>query len=431
MENKMLITHIFLKNGKSVKDFRNMTPVMDGDAVKLAKYYEENSSDGILLFDLSKDKWEHTENIETIRRICSSVDIPLVCGGHIETEDDIRNLLRSGSKKVFLNMSKQSNVDMLKTIGESFDREDIAVCINEFSTLQEITELINKNASLVFLFGDNRHLYDAVNSLPLRTVPIISVPNYERVVALLRHENVAGVSGNAISNLDVDLPKLRQEASARGVNLQKCECRFAWQDLKLNSDQMIPVIVQDYKTQQVLMMAYMNEEAFKQTLVTGRMTYFSRSRQKLWIKGETSGHFQYVKQILIDCDNDTLLAKVAQVGAACHTGNRSCFYRELVPQKADARNTFTVFENMLNAIRDQKENPVKDSYTNSLFDKGLDRILKKIGEKSLGLIFACKDDSQIETEQQACDLLYHLMVLMVQLGISWDDITAELLKNKD
>ena len=109
---------------------------------------------------------------------------------------------------------------------------------------------------------------------------------------------------------------------------------LSWDELKKNSDGMVPVIVQDHETKDVLMMAYMNREAYEMTLRTGRMTYFSRSRQMIWIKGETSGHAQYVKELRIDCDNDTLLATVEQVGAACHTGNRSCFYRFLQQDKA-------------------------------------------------------------------------------------------------
>ena len=107
-------------------------------------------------------------------------------------------------------------------------------------------------------------------------------------------------------------------------------CSLSWEDLKKNSDGMVPVIVQDAENLEVLMMAYMNREAYEHTLTSGRMTYYSRSRQALWIKGETSGHFQDVKELRIDCDNDTILAMVHQTGAACHTGNRSCFYRKLV-----------------------------------------------------------------------------------------------------
>ena len=110
---------------------------------------------------------------------------------------------------------------------------------------------------------------------------------------------------------------------------QALKCVFTWADFKTNSDGMVPVVVQDAENDEVLMLAYMNEEAFETTLRLGKMTYWSRSRNELWTKGLSSGHVQYVKQLLIDCDNDTILAKVEQVGAACHTGNRTCFYRTL------------------------------------------------------------------------------------------------------
>lgn len=110
---------------------------------------------------------------------------------------------------------------------------------------------------------------------------------------------------------------------------------LSWSDFKLNSEGLIPVVVQDYRSDQVLMVAYMNEEAFQNTLKTGKMTYWSRSRQELWIKGLTSGHFQYVRSLFLDCDNDTLLARVHQIGAACHTGSRSCFFKPLIIEKGE------------------------------------------------------------------------------------------------
>ena len=128
------------------------------------------------------------------------------------------------------------------------------------------------------------------------------------------------------------------------VNLKSS---IAWSDFKLNSDGMVPVIAQDYQTNEVLMLAYMNEEAFNQTVKTGRMTYYSRSRQKLWLKGETSGHFQYVKSLTIDCDLDTLLAKVDQVGSACHTGNPTCFFQPIVGSDNNEKSPVQVFEHVL------------------------------------------------------------------------------------
>ena len=138
------------------------------------------------------------------------------------------------------------------------------------------------------------------------------------------------------------------------------------------------------------MLAYMNEEAFNQTVKTGRMTYYSRSRQKLWLKGETSGHFQYVKSLTIDCDLDTLLAKVDQVGAACHTGNPTCFFQPIVGSDNNEKSPVQVFEHVYQTIIDRKNNPKEGSYTNYLFEQGQDKILKKIGEEATGIVIASK-----------------------------------------
>ena len=189
---------------------------------------------------------------------------------------------------------------------------------------------------------------------------------------------------------------------------------------------MVPVVVQDYKTQEVLMVAYMNQEAFEATVRSGRMTYFSRSRQELWVKGLTSGHFQYVKELQVDCDNDTLLAKVHQIGAACHTGNRSCFYRTILKKEYDETNPLKVFEDVYGVIEDRKIHPKEGSYTNYLFDKGIDKILKKVGEEATEIIIAAKNPDPEEIKYEISDFLYHVMVLMAERGVTWEDITKEL-----
>ena len=174
------------------------------------------------------------------------------------------------------------------------------------------------------------------------------------------------------------------------------------------------------------MMAYMNKESFEQTIKTGRMTYWSRSRQELWIKGETSGHYQYVKELRLDCDHDTILAKVRQEGAACHTGNYSCFYTELMKKEYDDTNPYSVFEDVYNIIMDRKEHPKEGSYTNYLFDKGIDKILKKCGEEATEIVIAAKNPEVEELKYEISDFLYHCMVLMAERGVDWKDITKEL-----
>ena len=202
--------------------------------------------------------------------------------------------------------------------------------------------------------------------------------------------------------------------------------KMSFDEFKLNSDGMLTVVVQDHKTNEVLMVAYMTKEAYDKTIETGIMTYYSRSRDELWIKGETSGHFQYVKSLAIDCDRDTMLAKVEQIGAACHTGNRSCFYTTIVGNDYDAKNPVQIFESVYQTIADRKENPKEGSYTNYLFEKGLDKILKKVGEEATEVVIAAKNPNIEEVKYELSDFLYHAMVLMVEKGITWEDITGEL-----
>jgi phosphoribosyl-ATP pyrophosphohydrolase/phosphoribosyl-AMP cyclohydrolase len=210
--------------------------------------------------------------------------------------------------------------------------------------------------------------------------------------------------------------------------------------LKLNSDGLLPVVTQDYSSNEVLMVAYMNKEAFNKTIETKKVHYFSRSRQSLWLKGETSGHYQHLVSMALDCDNDTLLVKVRQEGAACHTGNYSCFYKKVdidnreITQSNELQqkkqNVFEIFEEVYNVIVDRRDNPKEGSYTNYLFDKGIDKILKKVGEEATEVIIGAKNEGNDEIIYEISDLIYHLSVLMVEKNTTWKDICKELDKRR-
>jgi len=205
-------------------------------------------------------------------------------------------------------------------------------------------------------------------------------------------------------------------------------------DLKTNEQGLVPVVAQDYLSNEVLMVAYMNEEAYTKTLETKKAHYFSRSRNKLWFKGETSGHFQNVKSMLIDCDDDTLVIKIQQEGAACHTGAFSCFYREIltVDDLTVVNNVINsrVLEEVYQVVLDRKNNPKEGSYTNYLFDKGIDKILKKVGEEAAEVIIGAKNEGPDEIIYEISDLLYHLTVLIVEKDTNWEAIFRELAKRR-
>ncbi len=202
-------------------------------------------------------------------------------------------------------------------------------------------------------------------------------------------------------------------------------------DLKFDEKGLIPAIAQDAVSGEVLMCAYVNEESLRKTIETGKATYFSRSRNELWEKGLTSGHTQNIKEILVDCDGDAIVFKVEQVGEACHTNNPSCFYRKVVDGRLVeiptglGKNPKILYD-VYDVIVDRVKNPKEGSYTNYLFEKGIDKMLKKVGEESAEVIIASKNYVKSEVQYETADLLYHLSVVLVEQGLTWDDIFAEL-----
>lgn len=200
----------------------------------------------------------------------------------------------------------------------------------------------------------------------------------------------------------------------------------SFKELTYNEKGLIPAILQDYHTRDILMMAWMNEESLKITLETGKATFFSRSRGQLWTKGETSGNFQHVVAIDYDCDGDTLLVQVIPDGPACHTGHTSCFYRNMAVDEEKALGNVTIIKELADQIEDRKNHPVEGSYTNYLFNKGVDKICKKVGEESSETIIAAKNDDPNELASEVSDLMYHLAVLLNNQGVSFDDIYRKL-----
>ena len=197
---------------------------------------------------------------------------------------------------------------------------------------------------------------------------------------------------------------------------------------------LVPTVVQDYRTKEVLMVAYMNKESLKKSLITGTTWFWSRKRKKLWNKGETSGNIQKIKSIKYDCDGDALLVSVEQVGNACHTGNRSCFYRTLkdIDGNLDYRKCFREDpeQNILNELYSVIDSRIKhkaaDSYTYSLHKKGLDEIIKKFGEESMEVVLSSKHHEKRDMVYEIADLIYHLLVLMVEKEITLEEVFNEL-----
>ena len=422
-EYKNLDATLYLKNGKAVKSIDNLEELED--TKNLIKLYNDSGIDKILIYDLSTEDEEHELNIHTIKELNRLLEIPLCAGGNINRLEDVKKLIYAGCKEVILNGSKPSTAQLAMEASKRFGKEKIIISLKNVDYIFKHQKELQESVHEILVM--NQEILDSVENL---TDIIYLVEQNEldmdKLTTLLKRDNVRGICGEFINDLETDIMKLKTELSRNGIKMDNFDPAISWENLKKNSDGLIPVIVQDYTTNDVLMCAYMNEEAFHATINCGKMTYYSRSRQELWMKGETSGHIQYVKELTADCDFDTILAKVSQVGVACHTGNQSCFFNEIVKKEYIEKNPLKVFETVYNIIEDRKNNPKEGSYTNYLFDKGIDKILKKVGEECTEIVIAAKNPDPEEIKYEISDFLYHVMVLMVEKGVTWEEITQEL-----
>lgn len=424
MKEQLLIPCLYLMDGRAVTGWGQKNVFGSGDVEELARFYSDNGADELLIFDFSSSDKEHDTAIGKIKDICNASEVPVMAAGNIKRLEDVKKLIYAGCAKTVLNFSKESNVELLEEVSKRFGKEKMVVCISDFEEFSQNQELIETYADSVLCLDSCQEEIAAVSSIPV----ILHAGGESRdgIVEILKNSPVNGVSGRFVSSLEQSLMNVKVEFTQMGIAVNTYKSKIPWSEFKLNEQGMVPVIVQDYKTDEVLMLAYMNEEAFETTLSTGRMTYWSRSRKELWVKGDTSGHYQYVKSLTLDCDHDTLLAKVAQIGAACHTGKRSCFFKELMKKDYDDTNPLHVFQQVYDVILDRKANPKEGSYTNYLFDKGIDKILKKVGEECTEIVIAAKNPDKEEIKYEISDFLYHVMVLMAEKGVSWEDITREL-----
>ena len=423
MEHKNIVATLYLKDGKAVKSRENFEAYED--VIELAKLYNDSGIDKIMIFDLSTTDEEHEKNIQVIRNINRNVEIKVCAGGNINRMEDIKKFIYAGCLQVILNGSKQESMALAEEASSRFGKDRILVSVANVDFIFKHQDKMMDTFHEVLIL--NKAVLDAVEGMTnVPHVVCLDDADYEEILSILSRKNVRGIAGSLINNPKTDIMEMKAQLSVSGIKMDNFEPALKWDDLKKNSDGMVPVIVQDYRTDEVLMLAYMNEEAFDTTINIGKMTYYSRSRNELWTKGLTSGHIQYVKSLTADCDYDTILAKVSQVGAACHTGNRTCFFNEIVTKEYVEKNPQTVLEDVYHIILDRRQNPKEGSYTNLLLEQGLDYLLKRVGEENTEIIIAAKNTDSEALKYEISDYIYHLMVLMAEKGITWEQITQEL-----
>ncbi len=433
MLKKKFVPCIYLYRGHAVRNLRDIS-VVETDPLRLVQLYNKNHADGLIVFDMSGMDGENEEDadaahesaLDVLKEICTLAEMDVTGAGNVKRMEDIKKLLYAGCRRAVLDFEKESNIAIAEEVSLKFGRDKILASYEKAETLSAHRDLLEQYVSELILMNPHQiRETEQVTKLPF-LVQINQIA-LNKLMEIFAYEQVSGVTGNTINDNYSEIRTLKGLCRENGMMVENFEAAYQWEDFKKNSDGMVPVIVQDYRTLEVLMMAYMNEEAYVRTLQTGQMTYFSRSRGELWLKGETSGHFQYVKSLTGDCDMDTILAKVSQVGAACHTGAKSCFFNEIAKKEYEAtENPLQVFEDVFNVIKDRKAHPKEGSYTNYLFEKGIDKILKKLGEEATEIVIAAKNPNANEIKYEISDFLYHMMVLMVEKDVTWEEITTEL-----
>ncbi|BCK00108.1 bifunctional phosphoribosyl-AMP cyclohydrolase/phosphoribosyl-ATP diphosphatase HisIE [Anaerocolumna chitinilytica] len=416
--------------------------------LKQGAEFEAYGADELYIKCDSKDYTEKEEFLKASGELAKQVDIPIIINYKLERFEDVKKALYTGAKAMAVNawdfmedslsvgageIEELTTVKALKEASARFGKDRIYLVINE-KTENSLIESVKEFVSAIIVDNNWKDF-----------VPKSELPVYIQITEPIQQENEAKDRSQELFKLTKqalleentlgiltdfsqreELNAFKRNLKAEGILVNTYESSIPFSEMKKNNDGLLPVVVQDYKTKEVLMVAYMNEEAYNMTVETGKMTYYSRSRSKLWIKGETSGHFQYVKSLTVDCDKDTLLAKVRQIGPACHTGSPTCFFEETYKKPYDDINPLTVLDEVFQVIIDRKEHPKEGSYTNYLFDKGIDKILKKCGEEAAEIIIAAKNPDSSELKYEISDFLYHMMVLMAECGLDWKDIIKEL-----
>ena len=404
-------------------EVKSIYPIINfSDEDEIAVQYERLGADGVII--ISPDFSDEAMLIKKIRNICEKSDCRLYIWQPYRRFEDIKKVLYAGAAGAWIEATEQT---LIREAADRFGADRVGMVISEPKLAADEFKLAKElNLSNIFVTGTIEKLPETVGDQ--KVIATCRYENKEGQKQLLADTNVSAIA-LIYENETAALPNIhamKAELETDSVKFNLFRSSLPFSAFKLNDDGLIPVIVQDFRTAEILMLAYMNEKAYEQTLREGMMTYWSRSRQELWRKGDTSGHYQYVKSLDIDCDRDTILAKVEQIGAACHTGHRSCFYTNLASKAYDGRNPMTVFDDVMATILERRENPKEGSYTNYLFDQGIDKILKKVGEEAAEIIIAAKNPDSDEVKYEICDFLYHMMVLMAEREVSWKDITKEL-----
>lgn len=418
---------------KKIIGFINAENDVPSNVIRQADFYSCNGADGIFVYNYTGEEEKRQEFIKILRRINREIDIPFYTGMHIESFDDGAEALDTGAQCLVIRKVIMPDPLVVKKISDEYGSSRLAAEIDmmhDFHDARKLDSYIDMGfGSAVLKHIDTEPSFEkAVNGTEIPVFVRDSLQRHDITSVL----SVSGVQGIITNYYDEkNITPVKSSLKESGINVQTLEPGISFKDFKKDQNGLVPAVVQDYLTGEVLMLAYMNEESFEKTIETGLMTYFSRSRQELWCKGETSGHFQYVKSLRIDCDEDTILANVRQVGAACHTGHRSCFYRDLARKDYIDSNVSHVLNESLNAFKELEKSGAgteksEESEEARLLMRGTDELLKILGEKSAAVTVSAKNGEKEKLVRDIASEIEGIMLLMAKTDVDWTDIVRSI-----
>ena len=466
---KRIIACLDVRNGRVVKGTK-FTDIKDVDSPeKLAKFYSDNSVDELVFYDITASNEERKTSLEFVERVARVINIPFSAGGGVSTIEDFKYILRKGADKVSVNSAAVKNPQLIREASMAFGSQCVVLSMDvkkndegSWSVYvkggREKTELDAIEWAITAAeLGAGEIVVNSIDEdgmkngydleLLSRITSVVNIPviasggagKKEHFLDALQKTGVDGVLAASVFHFgEIKIPELKQYLKENGAEIRMPEAAPQKKEspsaadadismIRFTKDGLVPCICQDAKTGAVLMLAYMNEQSLRLTLEKKRAVYYSRSRSELWEKGATSGNTQKVRAIYYDCDADALLIKVDQTGNACHTGAYSCFFNAVFDDLGvSADPGSSVFGELYATVIGRKNDPSEGSYTNYLFDKGLDKILKKVGEEAAETIIAAKNQDRQELIGETGDLIYHLTVMLAEKGISMDEIEQEL-----
>lgn len=462
-----IIACLDVKDGVVVKgtQFRNHETM--GDALALAKRYSDEGADELVIYDITASSKGTVVDKSWVKTIKDVINIPLCVAGGIKTIDDAQALFENGVDKISINSPALANPHFINELVAAFGSDKIVVGIDSYydeklddyfvytltgdeattsktawRTLDWVVDIQNRGAGEIVLNMMNqdgvRDGYDLKQLQKVRevcTIKLVASGGAGKMVhfrdAYLEAKVDGTLGASAFHKQIVNIADLKTYLKDEGIDVviqrdtaTKVESKdpqamiemIDWQKV----ENLLPVIVQDYVTAEVLMLGFMNQEALTKTLETSKVTFFSRTKQRLWTKGEESGNFLNVVDYTLDCDNDTMLILVNPIGPTCHLGDISCF--EAVSRKAP----WVFFSRLEKLLEARKNEDPETSYTASLYAKGTKRIAQKVGEEGVEVALAATVQDREEVISEMADLMYHATVLLHDQGLAWEDVLAKL-----